>query len=452
MKMKNIFATIIAAAAVLTGCNTVLIESEGVGHLSLELTASDEYVATSKADGANENVNEFVITIKNKADGSIVKSYARFADMPQVIDLMSGAYTIEASSPATLPAAFNQPIYGTSHDFTVKIGEVSAERLICTLQNVKVTFSLTEAFTRELDTYTISVSNGDAVANTLYWTNVPTELEGQYTTKTIATAGYFHAAPLTIRVDGKRTVDGSEAYHVIKINDAQPRDHYIVKLDAKVTGSAGFNISIDPGVNVREDEVYVPGFDEDPVQDPEEDNTGDGDDNGSGEDNENEGEGDGGSGEGTEGEGGSSQTPANDMTMTWAGHESVNNVYPSTPIDDDLGEVNLIIDVPGKIAGFMVQIDSEDEGFMSAVYEMTTDGGNRLDLVNDSKAIQAMMDVELLTGNLAGLTSVPFNLTGLLPLISVVAAPGTNHVFTLTVTDETGYSETWKLTFSLPNA
>ena len=33
--MKKIFITIMAAAAVLTGCNTVLIESAGVGQLSV---------------------------------------------------------------------------------------------------------------------------------------------------------------------------------------------------------------------------------------------------------------------------------------------------------------------------------------------------------------------------------------------------------------------------------
>ena len=445
--MKKIFITIMAAAAVLTGCNTVLIESAGVGQLSVELSASDEYNAQTRAS-VNEDKNSFKIEILNKADGSVAKSYQRYADMPQVIELLSGSYTIKATSPNLLPAAFDQPIYGTSHDFVVKVGEVTSEKLVCTLQNVKVSFTLSEAFQRELSTYTISVSNGDAAANQLYWTNVPSEVEGQYLTKNIASAGYFAVAPLTIRVDGKRTVDGSEAYHEIQITDAQAKDHFIVKLDAKVTGSAGVGIEIDPSVNLRDDEeVFVPGFNEDPVVEPEEDETP-GDNTGSGDNTGNEG----GSGDNSGDQGGSGNTPANDMVMTWAGHESTDNVYPATPINENLGEVNLIIDVPGKIAGFVVQIDSESDAFMGAVYEMTTDGGNRLDLINDPKAIQAMKDVELLSGDLKGLTQVPFNLTGLLPLISFVAESGTSHFFTLTVTDETGYSETWKLTFSLPNA
>lgn len=441
--MKKIFITVIAAAAVLTGCNTIIIEDAGRGQLTVELSASEEqYIPTSKA-GNNENPSDFTISIEK--DGTVVKSYDKFADMPTVIDLLSGAYTLNAMSPNRLPAAFDQPVYGASHDFIVKVGEVTSEKIVCTLQNVKVTFSLSDAFASELSSYTISVSNGDAATNKLYWTNVASEVEDQYTTKNIQKAGFFATAPLTVRVDAKRAIDGSEAYHEIIISDPKAKDHFIISLDAKVTGTAGFQVTIDESVNVRDDEeIFVPGFDEDPVFEPEDDDNP-GSDGGSG-----SGEGDNSGDQGGSGEGG--DIPANDMNMTWAGHESVNNVYPATPIDADLGEVNLIIDVPGKIAGFVVQIDSESEAFMSAVYAMTADGGNRLDLINDSNAIQAMKDVELLTGDLKGLTQVPFNLTGLLPLISVVAEPGTDHVFTLTVTDESGYSEAWKLTFSLPDA
>ena len=78
--MKKIFITIMAAAAVLTGCNTVLIESAGVGQLSVELSASDEYNAQTRAS-VNEDKNSFKIEILNKADGSVAKSYQRYADM-----------------------------------------------------------------------------------------------------------------------------------------------------------------------------------------------------------------------------------------------------------------------------------------------------------------------------------------------------------------------------------
>lgn len=437
--MKKIFYSLFAAAVVLSACNESLIEEAGTGQLVLDLSASDSYVAKTKAS-SNEDKNEFKVDIVRKADG-FKKSYARFGDMGSVVELPSGAYTISVSSPNTLPAAFDQPIYGADHDFVVKVGEVSSENIECTLRNMKVSFNLTDAFKRELSTYTITVSNGDAVENTLYWENVSSSAN-QYTTTDISKAGYFTVAPLTVRVDGKRAVDGSEAYHEIALNDGKARDHFIITLDAKVTGNAGFQIDIIRTLNERDEDVYVPGFDETPVPGGS-DESGDssGDNTGSGDDNT-------GSGDGSGDDSGESQHQ--DMTMTWEGHESVNNVYPSADIDGS--DVNLMINVPGKIAGFVVQIDSESPEFMEVIPDMTSDGSNRLDLINDPVAIAAMKadGIELITEDLKGKTEVPFNLTGLLPMISFVAESGTNHVFTLTVTDEAGYSETWKLTFYLP--
>ena len=447
--MKKIFITIFAAAAVLTGCNRTLIEEAGRGQFSVEISASDEYNSITKAV-ANEDVNSFKVSIVRSSDGSVAHSYEKFADMPQVIEMLSGSYTINVSSPLNLPAAFDQPVYGASHDFVVKVGEATSEKIVCTLQNVKVSFTLSEAFRREISTYTISVSNGDAVKNKLFWTNVSTETEGQYVTKDVTRPGYFSVEPLTIHVDGKRSIDGSETSHEIMITNPNAKDHFIISLDAKVTGSAGFGIEIDPSVNVRDDEdVYIPGFDEDPVEDPEEDdeNGSEGGNPGSG----NEGGSDSGDEGGSDDNGGAGETPANDMTMTWAGHESVNNVYPSVNIDENLGEINLLINVPGKIAGFVVKIESESQDFMDAINEMVTGGGNNLDLINDQTSIGALGPNGVgMNLDLAGKENVNFELTGLVPMISMIAMPGTDHVFTLTVTDLTGYSETWQLTFRLP--
>ena len=176
--MKKIFISILTASAIFAGCNTVLIEETGTGYgqLALDLSASDEYEVVAKAGSdetksRNEDVNEFVIKLVREGDG-LVKKFDRFGDMAPVIQLPSGKWTIKASSPDTLPAAFRQPIYGTSHTFDVKVGEVSSEKLVCTLQNVKFSFNLSYAFPRELKDYTITVSNGRGAANKPYVTHV----------------------------------------------------------------------------------------------------------------------------------------------------------------------------------------------------------------------------------------------------------------------------------------
>ena len=443
--MKRIFTIFISAAAILSGCNQQLIEVSEEGQLSLELSASGDYVVATKAS-AQDNINEFTIDIKGPSN---IK-YNRFGDMPQVLTLPSGLYTITASSPSVLPAAFDQPIYGTTHQFSVNVGKVTTEKLVCTLQNVKVTFALSQAFANELSSYTISVSNGSAVQNTLYWTNVPSEVEDQYTTKNINMAGYFSVAPLTIRVDGKRATDGSEAYHEIKLLDVAAKDHFIVTLDAKVTGTAGFQITVDPSVNERPEDVFVPGFKEDPVPEEEEDdNTGGntpGDDNtGTGDDNTGEGD------DNTGNEGGDQTNP---IVLDWP----LNPTLAKTTIADEMN-VLMYVNVPAGIEDFVVTIKSQSQTFLSTCSLMTSnpqEEGNIesvvLDLIDDPLAVASMGGIGLQTGDqLYGKTNVEFNISVLVPLIPTQGPVyGSDYIFNLKVTDKNGISNDWDLVFYLP--
>ena len=440
--MKKISIIIFAALAALTGCNRVLIEATGNGYFSFNLSAEGDFidVQLSKAV-ANDDKNEFTVDI-NGAGDTYSKHFDRYGDMPSVLELPSGKYTLKVQSPSALPAAFDQPVYGAEKAFEVKVGESHTEKVVCTLQNVKVSLDPSESFLTELESYTISIANGSGVENVLYWTNVSSETESLYLTKDLSRSGYFAVAPLTVRIDGKRKSDGSTAYIEKLYQNVNPRDHYTISVDAKVAGSAGVELDVSTDVNPKDENIFIPSFDETPVPDDDEEQTP-GDTGGDTGGDDSTGSGDQG---GSDNQGGSGASPAGDMTMTWPGHESVNNVYPAVAIDGS--PVALTISVPDKIAGFVVEINSEDAVFADAVKQMTTDGGTRLDLINDQTSIDALgpggvgLDLDL-----AGKTEVVFNLTDLIPLIQLVAAQGTSHVFILEVTDQKNYSETWKLTF-----
>lgn len=453
--MKKIFFSIMAAAAVFAGCNQHVIETVQEGQFSLNMSATGEYVTVdmksapaTKAE-ATPDVNEFVIDIERNS-GDVSKHFDRFGDMPQVLNLPSGVYTITASSAENLPAAFDQPVYGASKSFSVNVGKVTTETLVCTLQNVKVLFKLSEAFENELSSYTISVSNGDAVENTLYWTNVASVTADSYTTKDISTAGYFSVAPLKIRVDGKRATDGSEAYHEITILNVAAQTQIEITLDAKVTGNAGFQITVDPSVNVRPEDIFVPGFDETPVPDLPEggedtgDDSGDdnGDDNGSGDDS------------------GDDNTEEPAMTLVWVGNDS----FATQEIVSGMS-VDLQLSVPEGIKEFLISVASDTPMFMFLVSNMTSNPADYatmdqlesvdIDLINDPVAVDAMAadGIELPTGeNLLGQTYVDFPLSNLVPMIPEMggAGPDTYHTFTLKVVDSKDNECEWSLTFHVP--
>jgi hypothetical protein len=50
---------------------------------------------------------------------------------------------------------------------------------------------------------------------------------------------------------------------------------------------------------------------------------------------------------------------------------------------------------------------------------------------------------------LVGLTSMHLSMSKLVPLIQMAAAPGTQHYFTLFVSDASGAEDSWTLSFYL---
>ena len=454
--MKKIFITIMAAACVFAGCNQNIIETVQEGQFSLKnISATGDYAKvdltsdgrpslSTKAETAPD-VNDFVIDIV-RTSGDVSKHFDRFGDMPQVLNLPSGVYTITASSPQALPAAFDQPVYGASKTFSVNVGKVTSESLVCTLQNIKVLFTLSDAFKSELSSYTISVSNGEAVENTLYWTNVSSVAADSYTTKDISKAGYFSVAPLKIRVDGKRATDGSEAYHEITLLDVTAKTQLEISLDAKVTGNAGFQITCDPyDVNPRPEDVYVPGFDEIPVPDLPEDG---GDDNGG----ENGGENNG-SDNGDDNTGG--EVEQNNIVLDWP----ENPTLATTDISDEMN-ILMYVTAPDGIEDFIVTITSQSQEFMQTCSYMTSNpwsGGELesivIDLIDDPVAVTSMSGIGLKTGtDLYGKTTpVEFNISTLVPLIPTQGPVyGSDYYFNLKVIDSKGNSNDWDLVFHLP--
>ncbi|MBQ8854737.1 MAG: DUF4493 domain-containing protein [Bacteroidales bacterium] len=442
--MKKIVYTIIAAAAILSGCNREIIVSEGTGSLALDLSCKSDYkdVVTKATD--EEIINNLTIDIFRPYD-QWSKTYAPFSSIRgKVVELGSGDYTLTASSPAREHAAFEQPIYEGSKDFKIMTGQVSTVEVICSISNMKVSVFLSDNFVRELSDYTITVSNGKG---TLSWNRnaseddfKPVVVDGK-TVFTGSQAGYFTVAPLTVRVDGHRAIDNTDASTQYLIENPSAADHHILNLDAKVTGQVGdvdengnvitegIKITISHEVNDINQIVSVPGFDEVPV--PGDDNTGDdsGDDN-TGDDN--------------TGNEPVEPTPSTKPTLLW----EANPDFLPMNIDENLN-ADLLINAPEKIKTFVVTVDSPQLSPTIAAlcsYADTYVEGEPadMDMIGDAVLVENLANMNLglpLADEIAGQTTVPFSLSGLVPLINIYGPEAdTEHKFTLKVTDEKGQS------------
>lgn len=258
--MKRFIFLALSAVMILSGCskegNFNNIGGE-YGTVSVKIASDGRFVTKS---GENVDVNAFYVKIKQGE--TTVKSYDRYSDMPNTIDIAPGSYTIEAGSAAAADAAWDQPVYYGTQQFDVKAGDVLSLSVTCSLSNMKVTVTCTDNFFNEMeDDFEIAITNGKG---TLIYNKAKIEA---------GESGYFSVGTLTIDLTAKRKGTGDKIIDHRSISDGAAKDHFILNFDAVLTGEIGLGangITLDYTLNNREEHIIVPGEDETPVEpDPE---------------------------------------------------------------------------------------------------------------------------------------------------------------------------------------
>lgn len=260
--MKKILFSTLLLATCLVACRRVdmdVVESD-MGSLSFMIDDLTDYITVETKSGMDySDINDYDVVI----DGP-TKVSGKYGEMfvGQVVELSSGSYSITVTSPATEPAAFDQPIYQAYEEFEIKAGEVTDLKLTCTPANCMVTIELSENFKKELAMYEVVVKNG---LGELVWTK-----DADKDDFAAGKAGYFLPRGLQIDVKGFRSIDGTEAVATYFVKDPQPAEHHIIKLDAKVTGQiGGITISVVTTFNEVENDIHVDGMDESYVDRPD---------------------------------------------------------------------------------------------------------------------------------------------------------------------------------------
>lgn len=268
MKRTIVTSIILAAAVVFTGCNHNELKpgSGDQGELSLQIVPKGDFTPlpeTKATDDVQVDVSTFSLSV-NSGDKTVL-SWDKFSDVPSVIGLDPGTYTIVAKSPGNKAVEWLQPKYQGSQEVTVVPGEVENIVLTCILTNMKVTILTTEKFRNEMEDYTVTVNsdNGDGFLN---FTKAIIE-EGR--------SGYFDPSPLTIDLNATRKQKEGVAMadinviHTYHIESGAAQDHHVITLDASETGYAnlGSGITVDYTVNERNEDILIDGLEENPVQD-----------------------------------------------------------------------------------------------------------------------------------------------------------------------------------------
>ena len=419
--MKRSIITILAAAAVLAGCKQTKVE-ENKGYFVLQSVTADANlnevnVNTKAMPSELADINTFVVKIESNLEGGGTQTYNYKDILDQAIELPTGSYRITAGSPAGKAAAWDQPLFEGTQNFTVVAGATSPVNVKCSLSNTMVSIKCTDTFKTELQEFNIKVSATDN--DFLTWSKTGKESSDALAAE-LSKDGYFSASELYVQIDGKREIDGSTAALTYVVKNVHPKDHIILNLDARVTGQVQqITLAVDGTVNDRTENIVVGGFEEIPIPDPIDptpDPNPDPNPNPS--------------------------LPAK-PSLVW----EANPTFALTELKSDGMSVEVKVNVPGKVKDFLIDVKSDCAEFEGVIKSMTGDGLT-MDLVNNA-ALSSLSDMGIPTGDsVKGKPMVTFSLSSLLPMI-LLYNPEVNsyHTFTLKVTDEAGQTLTQALQF-----
>lgn len=149
--MKNILFTLTALMALLlSSCHSeeMRMKETGKGEVSLAkftLSVEVEIGDIEFSRASDIDVSKYIITIKD-AKGEEVGNWI-YGEMPEIISLAVGNYTVEAASSSQPTTGINMPYYYGEENFTIEANKLTeVETIVCHLANICVKFEFEEEF------------------------------------------------------------------------------------------------------------------------------------------------------------------------------------------------------------------------------------------------------------------------------------------------------------------
>lgn len=362
------------------------------------------------------DVSGFIVAVMQ--DGEVVKQW-KYAEMPEIITLPVGEYSVKVYSHEPALADWECPYYEGTASFEIRNEEITEIGTVtCRFLSVGVTVTFSEDLRKAM---------GEGSKVTVYAGN--TSLEFALNETRSAYFKYLDES-MTLSAEFTGTISGAKATMFKTYNDVKPGNHYriaysLVNGDPVVPEEEG-DVSVDPETGIKVNFGVLDGgavdvgdgieVEEPTIINPE-----------------------------RPGQEGSDDTPTDPEPGDVS--ESITMSSPTLTFDgvntvsDDLqGIVN--IHSAEKIAHLNVKIESDNANFIASAGELLP---LEFDLANPGDNAEAFAGLGFPVGDqVTSQTDIVFDITTFIPLLG--AFPG-NHTFTLEVVDPTGASLTKVLKF-----
>lgn len=440
MKAINKWTLAVAMLAGLASCE-MKNEILGKDPMTGDTGTLNLYVETGKTTkGTTDQVDQFPVTITG-TDVEYTKTFDSYAELQQAGDvtLPVGTYTIEACSPGEFKSEMSEPFYGGKVE-NVKIvkGQTAETSVVCTMQNVKISISLTEEFLATYQDWTINVTDKNGHIKTytkaadgetpapVYW-KMDESVETIYINGTAKTNG---GEDVTISGTAKKSnlpeyEEGDDTSFVG--GDELKIEFSPVKVEGSTPGilEEGIQITITLFNSEKDENVEIP-------VDPGTDG-GDTEEPGTGEDGGDEG--------GEEGDGGGETAAGPTISFPQSTY---------TLPDDAEKNADATITAEAGLKSVKVKITAGNEGFSNALDLLVSSGidfSTGVELV-DNKPLEGVIGIIApgLKVPSEEATDYKFPVGSFFEVLSDAGATdSTGHIFDITVTDQNGKTASGKL-------
>ncbi len=269
MKTNILTYACVAAAMALTSCDGAWqppVDAEGKADLSTMNIENDdaEKLVQTEQSRAGVDTSGYIIGIYKSGETDVPVKTWTFGEMPEIVALPVGDYTVEAESHKVGKAEWEKPYFTGKQNFKIEAGKITqVDPITCKFSNIKVTITVTDDLKALLtDDATFTVVAND---------------EGELVyTKDETRAGYFQAleGSNTMVVKFKGTMGGTMVEENFPFTDIAAGQHRAITFRTKdgpkppqpTGGVENGGIGIDAGVidkdidgNVTYEDDIIPG-------------------------------------------------------------------------------------------------------------------------------------------------------------------------------------------------
>lgn len=403
----------------------------GVSRSKMDVTVNDEVTAIGRAI---VDTSDYLVTVTEKGSDVIATYEGKpcswtYSTMPQIFTLPVGDYTVRVRSHEPADAAWSEPYYEGSADFTVVNNNVTyIGTVTCDFASVKVEIRFSEELAKAMsDDSHVDVVAGVAGTSLTWAAN-----ETRY--------GYFYPAEdnPTIIATFIGTVKGQTVSATKNVTDAKRGNYYIFSFSLNtgnpilpdefgdITGAdSGIKIDfevIESNVNSTVRPGEAPSTDPDKHPDTEEwpEEPGPGPDQPGPDQPEN---------------------PSDDKVIEFDGGDLV---LGDNGENDPNAEVHIVkISSENGISNLKVKISSDNDDFIGSAGELLPMDFDLATVDGDLAASLASIGLPV-RDEVVGKTKIDFDITELAPLLSAFSG---KHTFTITVIDAKGNTKSTSLIY-----